>query len=341
MLDEAREVLAGEDAWIVGGAIRDELLGKEVLDLDIATRDPKAAAESFGKRAGGVVFRLSGPHGAWRVAYRDGRTVDFTPLADGIEQDLADRDFTINAIARPLAGGDEVDPFDGRSDIEHGVIRAVGEDVFRDDSLRLLRAVRFEDQLGFRIDPETEALIRRDAPLVSKPAGERILGELEHLSERAYPRLDALGVLDPLGGSLDRLERVRGGDTRLLLVAVFGEALQRLPISNQLRRYARCVLAAELPIDLSPRALHRFRRASEPWATDAARLQGGNPELLDALEAARAADPAGPLLRGDEIGLPPGPEIGRLLELIEEERAAGTISSREEALDLIRRESGR
>ena len=85
MLDEAREVLAGEDAWIVGGAIRDELLGKEVLDLDIATRDPKAAAESFGKRAGGVVFRLSGPHGAWRVAYRDGRTVDFTPLADGIE----------------------------------------------------------------------------------------------------------------------------------------------------------------------------------------------------------------------------------------------------------------
>ncbi len=69
-------------------------------------------------RAGGAVFRLSGPHGAWRVAYRDGRTVDFTPLADGIEEDLADRDFTINAIARPLAGGDELDPFSGQRDID-------------------------------------------------------------------------------------------------------------------------------------------------------------------------------------------------------------------------------
>ena len=104
MLEAAREVLAGEDAWIVGGAIRDELLGKPILDLDIACRDPKTAAEEYGGRAGGAVFRLSGPHGAWRVAYRDGRTVDFTPLADGIEDDLGGRDFTINAIARAARG---------------------------------------------------------------------------------------------------------------------------------------------------------------------------------------------------------------------------------------------
>ena len=340
MLDEAREVLAGEDAWIVGGAIRDELLGKEVLDLDIATRDPKAAAESFGKRAGGAVFRLSGPHGAWRVAYRDGRTVDFTPLANGIEEDLADRDFTINAIARPLAGGDELDPFGGHRDLDRRLIRAVRESVFRDDPLRLLRAVRLEDQLGFMIDPETEELIRRDAGLVTRPAGERILGELAQLSAQAYPRLAELGLLEPLGGSLDRLERAAPGDTRLLLTGVFGESLERLPISNQLRRYARCVLSAELPIDLSPRAIHRFRRGTEPWATDAARLHGGSDELLVAIEAAREVDPAGPLLRGDELGMPPGPEIGRLLELVEEERAAGTISTRDEALELVRRKAG-
>ena len=99
------------------------------------------------------------------------------------------------------------------------------------------------------------------------------------------------------------------------------------------------MLAAELPVDLSPRAIHRFRRATEPWATDAARLHGGDEELLGALEAAREADPAGPLLRGDELGLPPGPEIGRLLDLVEEERAAGTISSRDEALELVRKEA--
>jgi tRNA nucleotidyltransferase/poly(A) polymerase len=340
MLEAAREVLAGEEAWIVGGAIRDELLGKPLLDLDIACRDPKRAAQAYGRRAGGAVFRLSGPHGAWRVAHRDGRTTDFTPLADGIEQDLAGRDFTINAIARPLAGGGEIDPYSGRGDLEQGLIRAVRDDVFRNDPLRLLRAVRLEEQLGFRIEPETEGLIRRDAELVSRPAGERILGELAQLSGPAYRRLDELGLLEALGGSLDRLERVEGDAARLLLVAVFGDPLEGLPISNELRRYARTLLNAELPLDLSPRAIHRFRRATEPWATDAARLHGGGDELLAALEAARKADPAGPLLRGDELGLPPGPEIGRLLALIEEERAAGTISTRDEALELVRKEAG-
>jgi hypothetical protein len=341
MLDVAREVLAGEDAWVVGGAIRDELLGKPVLDLDVACREPQPAAEAYGKRAGGAVFRLSGPHGAWRVAYRDGRTVDFTPLAGDIDEDLAGRDFTINAIARPLAGGEEVDPFGGRSDLEQRQIRAVHETVFRDDPLRLLRAVRLEDQLGFTIEPGTEELIRCDAGLVTRPAGERILGELAQLSAGAYPRLAELGLLEPLGGSLELLDRAAGGDTRLLLVAVFGDSLRRLPISNQLRRYARSVLGAELPTDLSPRAIHRFRRATEPWSTDAARFHGGRDDLIVTLEAARAADPAGPLLRGDELGLPPGPEIGRLLELVEEERAAGTISTRDEALELVRKEAAR
>jgi len=341
MLEAAREVLAGEEAWVVGGAIRDELLGREILDLDVACRDPKAAAEAYGRREGGAVFRLSGPHGAWRVAHRDGRTVDFTPLADGIEEDLAGRDFTINAIARPLAGGDEVDPHGGRADLERGAVRAVSGDVFRSDPLRLLRAVRLEDQLDFRIDPETEELIRRDAGLADRPAGERILGELAQLSARAYRRLDALGVLAPLDGSVELLGRVEDGSARLLLVTVFGESLERLPISNELRRYARTLLAAELPLDLSPRAIHRFRRATEPWTEDAARLHAGSDELLAAIEDARASDPAGPLLRGDELGLPPGPEIGRLLALVEEERAAGTISTRDEALELVRKESAR
>ncbi len=100
---------------------------------------------------------------------------------------------------------------------------------------------------------------------------------------------------------------------------------------------ARCS-RAEPPADASPRAIHRFRRATEPWAPDALAFLG-LPELRPAIEQARAADPAAPLLRGDELGLSPGPEIGRLLELIAEERAAGTITTREEALELVRREA--
>jgi len=122
------------------------------------------------------------------------------------------------------------------------------------------------------------------------------------------------------------------------LVAVFGERLAGFPVSNELRRYAGALLRAEPPAEITPRSVYRFRRATEPWATDAARFAGGDEDLERAIEEARFRDPAEPLLRGDELGLPPGPEIGRLLALVEEERAAGTIETREEALELVRRE---
>jgi Poly A polymerase head domain len=343
VLERAREVLAGEEAWVVGGAVRDELLGRDLVDLDIACRRPEEAARAFQERAGGAVFPLSECHGAWRVAFRDGRTVDFTPLPDeGIEPDLATRDFTINAIARPLAGGDHVDPFEGRKDLEARRLRAVSDKVYEDDPLRLLRAVRFEQQLGFTVDEESERLAREHASLVTWPAGERILGELVQLEPASFRRLDELGLLEPLGGSLDRLDRVEGREPGpLVLVSIFGESLRRLPISRELARYARTLLRAKLPPDTSARAIHRFRRATEPWSLDALVFLGGPQELSGAMEEARATEPPEPLVRGDELGLPPGPEIGRLLDLIEEERAAGTISTRDEALELARREAKR
>jgi tRNA nucleotidyltransferase/poly(A) polymerase len=334
MLELAREVLAGEEAWVVGGAVRDELLGRELVDLDIAVRDPRRAARAFAKQAGGAPFALSERHGAWRVALEEGRTVDFTPLPGPIEDDLATRDFTINAIARPLAGGEPVDPFGGSDDLEAHRLRAVGESVFRDDPLRLLRAVRLEDELELRLDEQTEQLVQRDAELVTRPAGERILAELKRLSAGGYRRLDGLGLLAPLGGRIDdRLDRWDSPDYRL--VAVFGEELGRFPVSNELRRFAAALLRAEPP-ELDARGIHRFRRATEPWALEALTFAGAS-ELGPAVEEARANDPAEPLLRGDELDLPPGPEIGRLLEEIGEERAAGTIATREEALDYARR----
>jgi Poly A polymerase head domain len=343
MRELAREILEGEEAWIVGGAVRDELLGREVIDVDIACADPKRAARAYARRAGGAPFPLSERHGAWRVALDGDRTVDFTPLPGGIEQDLASRDFTINAIAVPLAGGEPLDPHGGLADLEARRLRAVTPTIFEDDPLRLLRAVRLEEELGTELDPETESLARKHAALVTRPAGERILAELERLKPRGFVRLHELGLLEPLGGTLEGLARVPLLDRPgFLLVAVFGRNLERLPISNDLRRYARTLLRADLPPDLSPRSVHRFRRRTEPWALDAVAFLGGDEELARTVERARADDPAQPLVRGDELGLPPGPEIGRLLDRIEEERAAGAIATREEALDLVRRErSGR
>jgi tRNA nucleotidyltransferase/poly(A) polymerase len=336
MLDRAREVMAGEEAWVVGGAVRDELLGRTVVDLDVACRDPEAAA----RRYGGPVFPLSDRHGAWRVALAAGRTVDFTPLRDGIETDLATRDFTINAIARPLHGGDHVDPFGGRADLRQRTVRAVSPSVFEDDPLRLLRAVRLEDELGFAMDEETEELVRANAELVTRPAGERILAELLRLSSAGYERLAVLGLLAPLGGSVERLRTLAEPSPEMRLVAVFEDRLARLPVSNELRRYAAALLRANAPKEISARTVFRFRQAAEPWAVEAARFVGAGETLERAIEDARTRDPAEPLLRGDELGLAPGPEIGRLLALVEEERAAGTISTREEALELVRNAVG-
>jgi tRNA nucleotidyltransferase/poly(A) polymerase len=336
-LDPTIRVAVGKDeAYLVGGAVRDELLGRPVVDVDVACPDPVGAARSYADKAGGALFRLSERHGAWRVVFRDGRTVDFTPLPRGLDADLATRDFTVNAIAVPVEGGDPIDPLGGLPDLEARSLRAVAPTVFDDDPVRLLRAVRLEDELGFLLEPETEARVRSAAPRVGEPAGERILAELERLSPTGFRRLDELGLLAPLGGSLERFAKV---PQPLLLVLVFGRALERFPISNELRRMERKLLAATRPEDDSPRAIHRFRRATEPFALEALAYLGAE-ELIPAVEAARAAEPSEPLLRGDELGVEQGPEVGRLLSRIAEERAAGTIETRKEALELVRRERG-
>jgi hypothetical protein len=175
---------------------------------------------------------------------------------------------------------------------------------------------------------------------VTQAAGERVLVELERLSADGYRLLAELGLLERLGGSFEEELIERLDSPRLRLVAAFGENVSNLPVSMGTRRYARALLDAEAPPDDSPRAIYRFRRMTEPWATDALAFVGRQ-ELIPAVEAARATEPADALVRGDELGLPPGPEIGRLLERIAEERAAGTISTRDQALELARREARR
>jgi len=218
-------------------------------------------------------------------------------------------------------------------------VRAIAPAVFDDDPLRLLRAVRLEDELGFRLDPETEALVREHAGLAARPAGERILDELRRLSADGYDRLAELGLLEPLGGGPS--PRLRAYDSPWFrLAATFGEGLKRLPISNELRRFTDTLLRAEPPADSSPRAIHRFRKATEPWALEAlAFLEAG--EHAGVVRQAREDEPAEPLLRGDELGIDPGPEVGRLLAVVG--RGAGgrdDLDERGGAFELVRRSLG-
>src|SRR4051794_20963613 len=124
----ARQALTGRRAWLVGGAPRDRLLGRETLDLDIVVEgEVEPAARSLGRAARAAAFPLSDAFGVWRVVARDHAwQVDLLPLGDGsIEADLAARDFTVNAMAEPLEGGETLDPFGGRQDLAAGRLRMV------------------------------------------------------------------------------------------------------------------------------------------------------------------------------------------------------------------------
>ena len=188
-------------AWIVGGALRDELLGRAVRDVDIVVAgDPERAAREAAAQVKGPVFRLSEAFGAWRVIdRRAGRVFDFAPLqGHTIEEDLARRDFTVNAMARPREGGELIDPFGGRADLESATLRVLGAQAYESDPLRPLRLARFASELGFTSDPETERLTRAAAPRVAEAAGERIFAELRRLVI-ADGVLDGMRLADRLG----------------------------------------------------------------------------------------------------------------------------------------------
>ena len=225
----ARLEAAGFEAWCVGGAIRDALLGGAPLDWDLATSaTPDEVRSIFGRRRTipvGIEFGTvsvlddDGVHHEITTFRRDVRTDGRHAVVEfgaSLDEDLARRDFTINAIAyRPKT--DELrDPFGGRADIERGVVRAVGdaEQRMKEDRLRALRAIRFASRYGFAIEPATLAAIRGSAPHLTRLSHERVQQELVKTMEqvrspsqalRVWRDVGALAVLVPALGELDEV----------------------------------------------------------------------------------------------------------------------------------------
>lgn len=182
---------AGKRSWIVGGCVRDALLGKTPSDWDVATdARPDELVKIFpraiptGLQHGTVTVVLNKKHYEVTTlrgegAYSDGRRPDTVHFVDAIEADLARRDFTVNAIAVDPKSGELVDPFGGRKDLEAKVIRAVGKPVerFSEDGLRVLRAARFCATLEFEIEPDTFAAISRTLDTFKKVSAERVRDE--------------------------------------------------------------------------------------------------------------------------------------------------------------------
>jgi putative nucleotidyltransferase with HDIG domain len=199
------EVLASvsEPAWLVGGALRDELLGRRTADADVVVDgDVRAVARALARRAGGHPFALSEAFGAWRVIARDHAwQVDLTPLANrALEQDLARRDLTVNAIARRLGTDELIDPFGGCEDLHARLLRMVGRTAFEDDPLRTLRLARLSGELEFEIERETLAAAAAAAPGLRRVAPERVFAEIRAIVCGPRP-LDALRAMAAVGAT--------------------------------------------------------------------------------------------------------------------------------------------
>lgn len=195
--------------WIVGGALRNALADEPLCDLDIATgEDPAADAAEISGELGATLVPLDRERGVYRLAFREppGFTIDITRLnGQNIEQDLARRDFTINAIAAQWRDDDAtlLDPLGGVEDMRSGVLRPVSPRSFIDDPVRVLRSYRFISAYGLSMTVETRGLIRESAPLLTGVAGERKFHELRQIlaAPETYPviaSMDEDGVLDEL-----------------------------------------------------------------------------------------------------------------------------------------------
>ena len=204
-----------DGAWLVGGALRDRLLGRQTADYDLAVAgDPATIARGLGRDAGGYAFELSGAFAAWRVVAHD-RTwqVDVLPVTGGsIEADLAARDLTVNAIAQPLAGGAYVDPSGGLGDLRARRLRMVSARAFASDPLRTLRLVRLACELDFEVESETATAARAQATALPAVAPERIFGELRRIlsSPRALTGFDLMATTGVTASVLPELEALRG-----------------------------------------------------------------------------------------------------------------------------------
>ena len=217
----ARSAIGDVDAaWIVGGALRDAIRGDRIVDLDLAvSTGERESARAIAKAAGGHAFELSEAFATWRAVSPEGWQVDVAPVRGGtIEADLAGRDFTVNAIAVPLAAAERaddalLDPHSGIGDLEAGLLRAVSDRSFEDDPLRLLRAVRLAVALELSLEPATADLARAASPRAGEAAGERQFAELRAIVSGADPLagmalLDELDLTAPVLPELDALRGV-------------------------------------------------------------------------------------------------------------------------------------
>lgn len=348
----ARIAGAGYQAVAVGGAVRDVLLGREPGDWDVATSaHPDEVLKLFrhtiptGLQHGtvtivtgrGVESHVEVTTYRGEGAYTDARRPDSVVFGVPLQEDLARRDLTVNAIAYDVAANATFDPFGGIADLEAKRLRAVGVavDRFTEDGLRVMRAARFAAQLGFDLDPDTEAGIPPALPSLAKVSRERVSDELHKLLDAAHPKKGLeiaarTGILETIlpGETLD-LDRPAEVAREVRLAALFQPATDRKRVVLTLKALkfsnAEADLAAALVSGrhayLAARTVGDRRRAlaaiGRPYATELVKLEPTVAELLaDPLVLKDLAIGGNDLL---QAGFPPGRGVGEVLQKLLDE----------------------
>jgi tRNA nucleotidyltransferase (CCA-adding enzyme) len=276
---------AGFEAWCVGGAIRDALLGGDPLDWDLATpATPAEVRELFGRRRTvpvGIEFgtvSVLDEHGVpheittfRRDVRTDGRHAE-VEFGASLDEDLSRRDFTINAIAYRPRTGEVRDPFGGQADLRAGVVRAVGdpEQRMREDRLRALRAIRFASRYEFNIDPTTLAAIRSSAPHLTRLSHERVQQELVKTMEQVRLAGGALRTWRD-SGALEVLLPSLASVSELVLATL--DALPRAGVGGRTTPQRTSNRIAALFLEVAPATVRhaltglRFSKHETNWAT--------------------------------------------------------------------------
>jgi len=374
--------------YLVGGVVRDLLLGRTNLDLDFVVEgDAIALARGLlevkpGKitthpRFGTAKLRWH----KWSVDLATARTETYPepgalPRVEpaSLTDDLFRRDFSINAMAvnlDPAHYGELIDPYGGRGDLKHRLIRVLHERSFSDDATRIWRGLRYEQRLDFQLEKTTLRLLKRDIPVLDAISGDRIRYELECIfgeerPEKVLRRAEELGVLKRLhpalrgNGELEakfglaRRMAAPGPPSLALYLALFtyrltGEQVEHLisylRLPRVVARTLRDTVAIKIRVEplaspeLSPSGIYRLLQGYSPSAVMASSLAADSPvagrHLGVFLSRLRYVRPA---LSGDDLigmGVTPGPRIKEILDRLHQARLDGQVASKRDEQEMV------
>jgi len=382
----ALAVQRGEQAYLVGGSVRDLLLGRPHVDLDVAVEgEAIALARQLAEmRKGRVVAHQAFGTASVELASsridlaqtraetysRPGALPAVRPAS--IEEDLRRRDFTVNATAlrlTPPGAGELLDPHGGRRDLRRRLIRVLHDESFRDDATRMLRAVRYEARLRFRLEEETERLLRRDVAYLDAISGARLRAELvamcfEKDLGKMLARCQELGILGSIhpclrfdesgAAALERAREERSAPWDEVCLCLLCQHCDEGDVEALVRRLAPSKRCERALVD-SVRLYRQMASLQEPDAppsriTELLELLSPAPVWALALreDDALVAERARRFLREwryvksflgasalRRLGIPAGPELGKTLHRLRAARLDGITQSREDELALL------